>query len=104
MEQWKSMKEGVVMKEGSGYDTREGQLMRLGGTLLGKGKVADALELARAASEQAPKSANVAEFLGGVEAAAGHKVEALQAYGKAIELSDTPRAFPMLIHAILEIK
>jgi hypothetical protein len=30
-------------------------------------------------------------------------VEALQAYAKAIELSDTPRAFPLLTHEIHEL-
>ena len=79
MVEWKSMKEGLWA-----HDTREGELRWPGGTLLGKGKVADALELARAASAQAPKSANVAQFLGGVEAAAGHKVEAFHIIEKQL--------------------
>lgn len=97
VEQW------AEMKQGSTYDTREGELTRLAGTLLGKGKVGDALVLAKEASAMAPKSAGVAMLLGQVESAAGHKVEALQAYGKAIEWSDTPRAFPLITHAIQQL-
>ncbi|HVO98303.1 MAG TPA: serine hydrolase [Bryobacteraceae bacterium] len=97
MEQW------TQMKQGSTYDTSEGELTRLAGALAGKGKVDDALVLAREASAMAPKSAGTAMFLGQVESAAGHKVEALQAYGKAMELSDTPRAFPLLTHAIQQL-
>jgi tetratricopeptide (TPR) repeat protein len=97
MEQWKSMKAGGV------YNTREAELLRLAGKLLGKGKTADALELAKAADAMAPRSAGVATFMGRVEAAAGHRVEALKAYARAIELSDTPRAFPILTQAIREL-
>jgi CubicO group peptidase (beta-lactamase class C family) len=97
MDQLRSMQAGAV------YDTRAGELMRLAGTLLGKGKTADALEVAKAAEAADPKSAAAAALLGRVQAAAGHRVEALAAYSKAIELSDTPRAFPMLTQAIREI-
>ena len=97
MDQLKSMQAGSV------YDTREGQLIRLAGTLLGKGKTADALELAKAAEAAAPKSAAVATLMGRVQAAAGHRVEALTAYSRAIELSDTPRALPTLTKAILDL-
>jgi hypothetical protein len=34
---------------------------------------------------------------------AGHRVEALAAYSRAIELSDTPRALPILTQAIREL-
>ena len=37
------------------------------------------------------------------QAAAGHRVEAVAAYARAIELSDTPRAFPILTEAIREL-
>jgi CubicO group peptidase (beta-lactamase class C family) len=97
MEQWKSMLAGGV------YDVRDGELTRLAGTLLGKGKTADALELAKAAEAMAPKSVGVAMLMGQVQAAAGHRVEAVQAYARAIDLSDTPRAFPMLTNAIWEL-
>jgi CubicO group peptidase (beta-lactamase class C family) len=97
MEQWKSMQTGGV------YDVRESELTRLAGTVLGKGKVADALELAKAAEVLAPKSVGVAMLMGRVQAAAGHRVEAVAAYGRAIELSDTPRAFPILTDAIREL-
>jgi CubicO group peptidase (beta-lactamase class C family) len=97
MEQLKSMQAGTV------YDTRERELTRLASTLLGKGKTADALELVRAAEAAAPKSFNVATLMGRVQAAAGHRVEALTAYSRAIELSDTPRALPSLTQAIREL-
>jgi CubicO group peptidase (beta-lactamase class C family) len=97
MEQLKSMQAGTV------YDTRERELSRLAGTLLGKGKVDDALQVARAAEAASPKSSNVAALMGQVQAAAGHRVEAQMAYSRAIELSDTPRAFPMLTEAIREL-
>ena len=97
MEQLKSMQAGTV------YDTRERELSRLAGTLLSKGKVADALEVTRAAEAVAPKSANAAALMGQVQAAAGHRVEALMAYSKAIELSDSPRGFPALTEAIRKL-
>jgi CubicO group peptidase (beta-lactamase class C family) len=97
MEQLKSMQAGTV------YDTRERELSRLAGTLLGKGKVDDALRVAQAAEAASPKSSNVAALMGQVQAAAGHRAEALMAYSRAIELSDTPRAFPMLTDAIREL-
>jgi predicted negative regulator of RcsB-dependent stress response len=97
MEQWRSMQEGGV------YDVRESELTRLAGTVLGKGKVGDALVLAKAAEELAPKSVGVAMLMGRAQAAAGHRVEAVAAYARAIELSDTPRAFPILTEAIREL-
>jgi predicted negative regulator of RcsB-dependent stress response len=97
MEQLKSMQAGSV------YDTREGQLIRLAGTLLGKGKTADALELTKAAEAAAPQSAAVATLMGRVQAAAGHRVGALTAYSRAIELSETPRALPTLTQAIRDL-
>jgi hypothetical protein len=38
-----------------------------------------------------------------VQKAAGHRVEAVAAYSKAIELSDTPRSLPILTAEIAEI-
>jgi CubicO group peptidase (beta-lactamase class C family) len=95
-QQWKSMQAGAV------YDTGAGELMRLAGTLLGKGKTGDSLELAQMAEEMEPKNAGAAELVGRVQAAAGHRVEAVAAYARAIELSTTPRALPMLTDAIRE--
>jgi predicted negative regulator of RcsB-dependent stress response len=97
MDQLKSMQAGSI------YDVREGQLIRLAETLLSKGKTSDALELAKAAEATAPKSAAVATLTGRVQTRAGHRVEALAAYSKAIELSDTPRAFPTLTQAIRDL-
>jgi CubicO group peptidase (beta-lactamase class C family) len=106
---WKSSGIGAVTEElksmqaGTEYDTREGQLQTLAYAILDKGKPADALQLAEAAQTAAPKSAGVAMLLGRVQTAAGHKVEALQAYARAMDLSDTPRAFPILTNAIREL-
>ena len=97
LDQWKSMRAGTT------FDTREGELLRLAGTLLGKGKAGDALKLAKVADEMAPKSMGVAMLLGRVHGALGHRVEAVAAYAKAIELSDTPRAFPTLTEAIRDL-
>ncbi len=97
MDQLKSMQAGTV------YDTREGELTRLTGALLGKGKAADALEVAKVAEAAWPKSANVATLMGRVQAVAGHRVEALTAYSRAIALSTTPRALPTLTQAIREL-
>ena len=97
MEQWKTMQAGSM------YDTRENELLRLAGTLLGKGKAADAFELTKIADQMAPKSVGVAMTMGRVQAALGHRVEAITAYAKAIELSDTPRALPMLTQAIRDL-
>jgi hypothetical protein len=54
------------------------------------------------AEEMEPKNAGAAELVGRVQAAAGHRVEAVAAYARAIELSTTPRALPMLTDAIRE--
>lgn len=98
LEQWKSMKAA-----GSVYDTREGQLLRLAAALAGKGKPAEALQLAKLAEAEAPKSVAVQTTLGQVHRALGNRVEAIAAYSKAIELSDTPRALPTLTNAIREL-
>jgi CubicO group peptidase (beta-lactamase class C family) len=97
MAQWKSMQSGAE------YDTRPEQLTRLAGAMLEKGKVADALEVAKAAEAAAPKSVGVLMVVGRAQRAAGHRVEALAAYSKALELSDTPRALPMLTAEIAEL-
>ncbi len=91
------------MQAGSVYDTGEGQLIRLSQTMLAKQKTADALEVTTAAEVVAPKSAAVFTLMGRVQAAAGHRVEALAAYSRAIDLSDTPRALPSLTAAIGEL-
>ena len=77
-------------------DVREGQLSRLVSYLLGSRRTDDALTLAKAIVERNPKSANAATLLARVHQAAGNRVEALQAYGRALELSETPRAFPTI--------
>ena len=97
MDQWKSLQAGAI------YDTREGQLINLAYTLLDKGKTDDALQLAMAAEVAAPKSVGAYMLLGRVQRTAGHRVEALKAYSRAIELSDTPRALPGLTAEIAEL-
>lgn len=87
----------------SAHDMSEGQLSRLAGHLLSVGKSQDALVLAKAIAERNPKSANAATLLARVHQAAGNRVEALQSYGRALELSETPRAFPMISDEIRKL-
>lgn len=88
---------------GSEYDAGVGELMRVGDQLLATGKRADALTLATAIMEQAPKSAPAAVLLARAHRANGHRIEAVQAYSRAIELSDTPRTFLTYTNAIREL-
>ena len=80
----------------SAHEVSADQLIELAGAMLEKEKVTDALEVAKAAEGEAPKSMGVLMLVGRVERAAGHRVEALAAYSKALALSDSPRAFPEL--------
>jgi CubicO group peptidase (beta-lactamase class C family) len=85
------------------HDMSEGQLSRLAGHLLSVGKPRDALALAKAIVERNPKSANAATLLARAHQATGNRVEALQSYGRALELSETPRAFPMISDEIRKL-
>jgi CubicO group peptidase (beta-lactamase class C family) len=91
------------LKANNEYDTGVGELSRVTNQLLTLGKSADAVELARRIAADSPKSAAAAILLGRAERAAGHRVEALQAVGRAIELSDTPRALPTLTEMIRDL-
>ncbi len=85
------------------YDAGEGELSRLAGHLLSRGKTQDALELAKLIAADTPKSAGAAMLLGNAQRSAGHRVEALQAFARAMELSETPRAFPIMADAIKQL-
>jgi CubicO group peptidase (beta-lactamase class C family) len=85
------------------YDTSPSELGRVASELLTSGKVADAIELASWITADEPGSAESAILLGQAERAAGHRMEALQAFGRAMALSDTPRAFPRLTEWIREL-
>jgi hypothetical protein len=91
------------MQAGSEYEAGSGELSRLANQLLATGKTADALELAKKLAEDAPKSAATAVLLARAHRASGHRIEAVQNYSRAIELSDTPRAFLIYTDAIREI-
>ena len=91
------------MQAGSEYDAGNEELSRLANQLLVTGKTADALELAKKLAEDAPKSAAMAVLLARAHRANGHRIEAVQNYSRAIELSDTPRAFLIYTDAIREI-
>jgi hypothetical protein len=91
------------MQTGSEYEAGSGELSRLANQLLAAGKAADALELAKKLAEDSPKSAGVAVLLARAHRASGHRIEAVQSYSRAIELSDTPRAFLLYTDAIREI-
>jgi hypothetical protein len=43
-------------------------------------------------AQDATKSADAAEFLARARRASGYRIEAVQSYSRAIELSETPRA------------
>ena len=91
------------MQAGSEYDAGSGELSRLANQLLAIGKTADALELAKRLAEDSPKSAAAAVLLARAHRANGHRIEAVQNYSRAIELSETPRAFLIYTDAIREI-
>lgn len=91
------------MQAGSTYDTSEGQLEQFADVLLDKGKPAEALQVASIAQVAAPKSFGVYMLLGRIQRAAGNRVEAIAAYSKAIEVSDTPRGLPYLTADIAEL-
>jgi CubicO group peptidase (beta-lactamase class C family) len=90
--------------DGERYDISEGELARLAGFLLTRGKVKDALELAKFNAQESPKSATAATLLGRAYRAAGYRLEAIQAYTRAIELSETPRTIPGLTDAITQLQ
>ncbi len=87
-----ALKQAKKMKAGSQYDAGEGEMQRFAGHLLSTGKAVDGLTVAKMIAQDAPKSAGAATLLARAEQANGHRVEAIQAWSKAIELSDTPRA------------
>jgi CubicO group peptidase (beta-lactamase class C family) len=92
-----------AMQSGSEFDAGQGELSRLAGQILAKGKTDDALAVAQLAEAAAPKSAGVQMLLGQIHRQAGHRIEAVAAYSKAIEFSDSPRAFPTLTQAIRDL-
>ena len=92
-----------AMQSGAEYDAGAQQLSRLASHLLANGKTDDALAVAHLAETAAPKSAGVQTLLGQIHAKAGRRIEAVSAYSRALELSDTPRAFPTLTQAIRDL-
>ena len=91
------------MQSGSQYDAGNGELARLAGQLLASGKAVDGLELAKKVAEAAPKSADIAVLLARAHRANNHRIEAMQAYSRAIELSETPRNLLLYTDAIREL-
>ena len=92
-----------AMQSGAEYDAGSQQLSRLASHLLANGKTDDALAVAHLAETAAPKSAGVQTLLGQIHSKAGRRIEAVSAYSRALELSDTPRAFPTLTQAIRDL-
>jgi CubicO group peptidase (beta-lactamase class C family) len=91
------------LQSGKEYDASNPELSRLADHLLAIGKNVDALELAKKLSGDAPRSASAAALLARAHRANGNRIEAVQNYSRAIELSETPRAFPLYTHAIREL-
>ena len=98
-----ALKQAGEMKDGKPYDAGEQELERLGGQLLATGKAADALTLAKTIAESAPKSVGAATLLARAHSANGHRVEAIQAWSRAIELSPTPRGLLMYTDEIRKL-
>lgn len=86
-----ALRQAKEMKSGTQYNAGEGELTRLGGEILSISKT-DGLTLARQLAADEPKSIGAVILLARAEQANGHRVEAIQAWSKAIELSSTPRA------------
>ena len=99
----KTMDQLKSMQSGKEYDTGTGQLSRLAGAMLQKHKVDDALQVALVAQKTSPDDIGVYYLLGQVQRAAGHRVEAIAAYSKALEMSGTPRDLPQLTAEIAEL-
>ncbi len=97
------LNQATEMKRGSQYDVSEGQLARVAGQMLGNGKPADALALAKILAEASPKSVGAVSLLAQAHRANGNRVEAIQSYSKAIEMSDTPRALIVYTDAIKQL-
>lgn len=91
------------MQTGSEYDAGVGELSRLANQLLAIGKTADALKLAKIIVEDYPKTAATAVLLARAYRASGHRIESVQNYSRAIELSETPRAFLIYTDAIRQV-
>jgi CubicO group peptidase (beta-lactamase class C family) len=91
------------MQAGPDYDADSSELSRLADQLLATGRNADALELARKLAQESPRSASVAVLLARAHRASGHRIEAAQQYSRAIELSETPRAFLIYTDAIRQL-
>jgi hypothetical protein len=88
---------------GTQYDAGSSELSRLADQLLAVGKAADALELAKKVAADAPRSESAAALLARAHRANGNRIEAVQNYSRAIELSETPRAFPIYTDAIRQL-
>ncbi len=91
------------MRAGTEYDAGNAELSRLTGQLLAIGKAVDGLELAETLAAESPRSAEAAVLVARAHRANGHRLEAVQAYSRAIELSATPRAFLIYTDAIREL-
>jgi beta-lactamase family protein/transcriptional activator len=90
-------------QSGSQYDAGSSELSRLADQLLAVGKAADALELAKKVAADEPRSESAAALLARAHRVNGNRLEAVQNYSRAIELSQTPRAFPIYTDAIRQL-
>ncbi len=86
-----ALREAKEMKSGAQYDAGEGELLRFAGQLLATNKATDALTVAKQLSEDNPKSIGAATLLAQAQKATGHRIEAIQAWARVIDLSPNPR-------------
>ena len=91
------------MQAGAEYDAGSGELSRLANQLLATGRTADALALAQRLADESPTSETASVLLARAHRASGHRLEAVQAYARAIAVSDTPRQFLIYTDAIRQL-
>jgi Flp pilus assembly protein TadD len=69
------------------YDFSEPEINRLGYTLMGRGRIADAIDVFRFNAEENPKSWNVYDSLAEAYAEHGDRELAIANYKKSLELN-----------------
>ena len=91
------------MQVGTEYKADSDELTRVANHLLATDRNKDALELAEKLAQDNPRCEMTASLLGRAHRANDHRFEAIQAYSRAIELSETPRMLFFYTDAIREI-
>jgi len=85
----------------SRYVDSESPMNTFGYVLLGKKRVADAIEIFKLNTEAYPKSANVYDSLGDAYQAAGRKDDAIKSYEKALAIDPN---YPSSVESIRKLR